>query len=345
MAPIKHIATLAVAVLIAGCGGGGGGSDPAVAVPPPILDSTPAPSVNSNIVTTVPAPTYAAGNEELAAFNLLNAERVSCGFGALTQNAALDTAARGHADWLLINGYSGHFQIASTTGFTGITPDDRLVASGYGVSGSFQSNAEAENDGTGPKAGAAVTTIRRLLSAPYHMLEMIRGYRDVGTSVREKADVGLSPNNAHVLNMNFGYKNSDGPQVAAAGSVRTYPCAGSTGIDYSMNGENPNPVPGRNLRASPLGSSIVVAVDFGNTLVITNASMIKVSTGAVVTLRTPVVAANDPNAINGVSYFKNNEGFVSADAPLEANTQYQVTINGTSSGAAFSRTFSFTTGS
>lgn len=113
-----------------------------------------------------------------------------------------------------------------------------------------------------------------------------------------------------------------------------------------MSGENPNLVPGRNLLTSPLGTSIGVAVDVGSTLVITSASMIKVSTGAFVTLRAPVMAANDPNAIKGVTYFKSNEGFVSADAPMDADTQYQVTITGTITGTVFSpRTFTFTTGS
>lgn len=173
---------------------------------------------------------------------------------------------------------------------------------------------------------------------------MIRGYRDVGVSVRDKSDVGISPNNRFVLNTNFAYKNSDGPQVGASGSVLTYPCDGSTGMIPSLTAESPNPVPGRNLGASPLGISVGVKVDVGNTLVINSASMIKVSTGTPVTLRAPVTAANDPNAIAGVSYFKNNEGFVSADAPLETNTQYQATIVGTNSGTPFSRTFTFTTG-
>ncbi|MDO8778365.1 MAG: CAP domain-containing protein [Burkholderiaceae bacterium] len=335
------MASVLVVAMLSGCGGGGGGGSTTAAttpVPTPVV-------VTSNLVSSAPTPTYTAASEELLAFNLLNAERSRCGFGVLAQNTALDTAARGHADWLLINNSTGHFQIAGTTGFTGLTPDARLVAAGYGITGSFQSNAEAESDAFFPKAGTGVGATRGLLNAPYHMLEMIRGYRDVGVSVRDKSDVAISPNNRFDINMDFAYKNSDGAQVAAAGSVRTYPCDGSTGIVSALRGESPNPVPGRNLSTSPLGSSIGVAVDVGNTLVITSASMIKASTGAAITLRTPVVAANDPNAIAGVSYFKNSEGFVSADAPLEASTQYQVTINGTSSGVVFSRTFMFTTGS
>lgn len=330
---------VALAALTA-CGGGGGGStDTAAAVAPVVV----APVAGSPVVTAVPVASYASGSEELAAFTLLNAERSRCGFGLLAQNTTLDTAARGHSDWLLINNYTGHYQVAGTTGFTGIGFADRDVAAGYGVSGAF-TGTEVQTDAGGPKTGAAVVGVRRLLNAPYHLLGMMRGYRDVGVGVRDKFDIGVSPNNRNYLNIDFGYKNSVGPQVAAAGSVRTYPCEGTTGVNYSLTQETPNPVPGRNLATSPLGSSIGVAVDVGKTLVITSANMIKVSTGAVVTLLAPVVAANDPNATGGVSYFNANEGFVSADAPLEVNTQYQVTINGTSSGVGFSRTFGFTTG-
>jgi uncharacterized protein YkwD len=72
----------------------------------------------STIVTSVPADTYNATTqaEEKAAFALLNQERSSCGFGKLAQNAQLDTAAQGHADWLLKNNYTGHYQVAGTPG-------------------------------------------------------------------------------------------------------------------------------------------------------------------------------------------------------------------------------------
>ena len=340
----KFSLTLVSLALLAACGGGGGGGGGSNTVEPPPVVTPPPLVLASTIVTSVPASTYSAGSEELAAFNLLNAERERCGFGLLAQNTAIDTAARGHADWLLINGYTGHYQVSGTPSFTGVMPDDRLVNAGYGASGQFQSNAETENDQNGTKTGQGVLGVRDLLSAPYHMLEMIRGYRDVGIGVRDRFDVGLSPNNRFVHNMAFGYKKIDGPQAAALDSVRTYPCEGSTGIVKLLRGENPNPVPGRNLSVSPLGSSIGVVVDIGNTLVITSAVMIKVATGGAITLRAPVMAANDPNAVSGVSYFQNNEGFVSADTPLESNTQYQTTVVGTNSGTPFSRTFTFTTG-
>lgn len=99
---------IACAILVAmlgACGGGGGGDTTSTAAPTPTGDNTPAPVVpvmpvapppdpvvNASIVTSVPVPTYAAASEELAAFNLLNAERERCGFGLMAQNTALDMA-------------------------------------------------------------------------------------------------------------------------------------------------------------------------------------------------------------------------------------------------------------
>lgn len=348
---------IACAILVAmlgGCGGGGGGDNTSTATQTPTGDNTPAPFVpvlpspdpviNASIVSSVPTPTYALASEELAAFSMLNSERGRCGFGLMAQSTELDMAARGHADWLLLNDYTGHYQAAGTPGFTGVAPVDRDVSAGYGALGSF-AYSEVQSDDGGAKTGRGATSVRGLLNAPYHMLGMIRGYRDVGVSVRDKSDVNLSPNNRNTLNIDFAHKNVVGPQLAAAGSVRTYPCEGSTGLNRLLTEETPNPAPGRDLRLNPLGTSIGVVVDIGKTLIITSASMIKVASGTAVAMRAPVTGSNDPNAINGVSYFNANEGFVSADAPLEANTQYQVSITGTSSGTAFSRTFVFTTGS
>jgi hypothetical protein len=87
-----------------------------------------------------------------------------------------------------------------------------------------------------------------------------------------------------------------------------------------------------------LGGSVFVQLRYGNTLAITSATMTQVSNGATVILRTPVTSANSGNA------FLSHQGYVAADAPLLANTAYQVTINGSNNGTAFSRTFTFTTG-
>jgi uncharacterized protein YkwD len=334
---LNFLATAFAATLVA-CGGGGGGSAPATPTTPTIA-TAPVFATTVPIVTSVPASTYAPGSEEKAAFDLLNAERAACGFGLLAQNTALDNAARGHADWLLTNNYTGHYQAAGTPGFTGVSPEDRIIASGYSSANTFKST-EVENDQRLAKLGRGNDGVRELLNAPYHMVGMLRGYTEIGISVRE---VGSTIKDSALV-IDFGNKNTSGLQTGTSNTLRTYPCAGSVGVERAMRGENPNPVPGRNMNAQPLGSSIGVVIDVDHIIKITNALMTNTTTGASVLVRAAVTKANDPNAAGENYYLNSNEAFISADAPLAALTTYQATINGTDNGVAFSRTFSFTTG-
>lgn len=326
---------------LSACGGGSGGDT----APATSVGVVVAPVVVSTIVATAPAPTYAAGSEELAAFNKLNAERTSCGFGALAQNSALDKAAKAHADYLLVNYFLGHFETLGTPGFTGVSAADRITAAGYSTANLFNATDELTNlIGTNLKAGAASSSIRLLLNAPYHEAALMSGFRDVGLSLRNAIDAGSTFGPRVILQVNPAYKNLDGPQLLAANEIKTYPCDNSVDIQPNLLSESPNPVPGRDLASSPLGSSVYVAVRDGNTITITGATMTNLTTGIPVVLRTAVTAVNDPNKVNGVSYFKSSQAYIAADAPLTANTKHQVTVTGTNNETSFSRNFTFTTG-
>ena len=69
------------------------------------------------------------------------------------------------------------------------------------------------------------------------------------------------------------------------------------------------------------------------------------SAGQAVILRAPVSAANDPYGPCATGCFRPHQAYIAADAPLQANTAYIAMISGTNNGTAFSRSFSFTTGS
>jgi uncharacterized protein YkwD len=346
---VGMILTVVSLAALSACGGGSSGAAPqATIVQAPPAGGLPVTAVPADtaIVTSVPTPIYTPGplQEELSAFMFLNAERSRCGFGLLAQNDQLDAAAKGHAEWLLTNNYTGHFQVSGTPLFTGVSPPDRMLAAGYSGSGGGNST-ETEYDAGGTKSAQGIVGVRRLLNAPYHLMGMIRGFKDVGIAVRDKSDLGL-PSNRHVVNIDYSLKSSAAMQAPAAGSLRTYPCAGSTLIDRSLSNETPSPVPGRNLGAFPLGSSVAIAIDVGHTLVISTASMVNAVTGAAVVVRAPTTSANDPNAVAGVSYLGSHEGFISADAPLDPKTDYKVTITGSDNGVAFKQpvSFTFTTG-
>jgi uncharacterized protein YkwD len=317
---------------VAGCGGGDDDGDDAAA------------SADARVPALV-ASSYAAGSEELAAFNLLNFERDRCGFGVLAQNAQLDAAARGHADYQSLNDLFTHVQdpVAYPSGFTGEVPSDRVAAAGYPGTG-VVADEIVRFVGATRKDGLGTRGLRDLLSAPYHLRGLMGGYRDVGVSVRSSADVGSSARLVY-LQINAAYKAGAGPQPLAAGEVSTYPCEGTTGVNRQLRNESPNPVPGRNLAVNPLGAVVYVAVRAGNTLRIRSAAMTDVQTGRAVTLRPPVTAENDPIGGCQEGCFEPHQGYLAADAPLLANAPYQVVLNGSSNGVAFSRVFTFVTGS
>lgn len=344
---VSIISSVAMTAFLTACGGGGGGESagpaPAPAVPPAIV-SPVIPVGGASLVTSVAAATYSPTTqaEELAAFTRLNVERNRCGFGLLAQSSTLDISAKGHADWQLINNYHGHFQVAATTGFTGITPLDRAIAATYTTAGATVMIHDEITSlvGSSDKTGFGVKGVQGLLAAPYHAVGLLSTARDVGISIRNNLDASSSYGSRIVAQFALGSQSPAGPQMLAETDVQTYPCAGSTEVMPSLENESPNPVPGRDLALNPLGSTVIIVVREGQILSIASASMINKLTSAPVTLRTPMTALNDPNGS-----LKSNQAFISADAPLLPQTQYEVTVSGTNSGNGFTKTFTFTTGS
>ena len=341
------------AIFLSACGGGGGGTTTTAATPTPVVPTPAAPvtptapvttaptptPLTANFVTSVPAPAYPAGSKELAAFNLLNAERTQCGFGKLAQNSQLDAAAKAHADYQLLNNVDSHFESLAQfpLGFTGVTSAERIVFQGYdGLGASTDEYATAIGQGT--KAGRGERSIRSLLAAPYHLSGLVSSYRDIGLSLRNGADVGVTTSRV-ILQINPAYKASAGPQLMAASDVLTYPCDGSTGVIRLLDNETPNPVPARDLATQPLGTAILVTVREGQTVRITSSTVTKVSTGTPVVMRAAIDNSNDPS-----NAFPTHQAYVIPDGPLDANSSYNVVVAGTNNGVGFTRSFRFVTG-
>ncbi len=350
---LKAAALGASCAALFACGGGGGGTTPTAttvtftstcaggATKTSTVSQADADSqcpTPSSIVGAVPASSYTAGSEELAGYSLINAERGRCGFGLLAQNTQLDASAKNSADWLQVNHYSGHVQAAGTPGFTGVTSRDRNSSAGY--NSALYGEVLTDAVGSNTKAGSGELSVRYLLVAPYHMSTLLGDFRDVGVSIRNATDSGSTFGPRVISMYELGSQDSVGPQLADSSAVMTYPCDGSAGVRRALTGEDPNPVPGRDLSASPLGTSLYIAVRKGNALVISSAALIKVAGGVPVTLRPVITWNNDPHG-----EYRSHEAYVAADAPLDPSTAYQATITGTNNGVAFSRTFTFTTGS
>lgn len=295
----------------------------------------------STIVTAAPpATTYVSGSEDEVAFNLLGSERNRCGFGYLTQSTQVDSAARAHANWQLVNTVVGHYEDGTTypTGFTGYSVLERIAFQGYTSYGGGN-DLYSVRTGDNTKSGFGSLATRKLLAAPFHLRGLMDGHRDVGINVRNNVDAG-SAAVAIFLQIDTAYKSAAGKQLQVSDAVLTYPCEGTTGVNYQVTAETPNPVPGRDLSALPLGHPVLIKVRDGNNLVISTATMTNVATSANVVLR----SAAQTRADDAAGKFSYSEAYVVPDAPLAPSTSYRVTITGTNSDVPFTTTFTFTTG-
>lgn len=338
----RLLPALALAFALAGCGGGGDED---------ASSGTPSTTLNAGLQLTVPAPTYGALSEELQAFNTLNDIRGRCGHGLLAQNAALDVSAAGHARWLTYHDTAAHEQTPGSLHFTGATPLDRMIAAGYLTSASQATVSEklavfwGGVDGN-DTIGFGIEGTRGLLNAPYHANGMLDGFRDVGVAIRNAIDAGAPDATdpgagRRAIVFNTGYRTSAGSQAAAQNdnAVLTYPCDGEINVTRALHHEEPNPVPGRDLSVNPLGTSIMVSIKEGRTLIIDSTILTNVGTGSIVALRPPVTGANDY-----LGAFAAHQGYIAADAPLAAYTTYRVSLSGRNNGVSFLKTFLFTTG-
>lgn len=271
---MKHNQTLVMSALLAavlvGCGGGGGGDNGgsnagnagngggtnAGQTQPPSNTSGP------DLQNVVPAPTYAAGSQEQAAWEVLNQARQACGFGMLAQDARLDAAAKAHAKYLDLNpalGLAAHEENTGASGFTGKTSTDRARAQGYPYN-------------AGESLAVPTKYMTNLLATVYH-----------GKHVLEPAQhVGLGFTSGEWLAVETGNRLY---QKLGKGVVANYPCEGAKNVDATWGGEVPEPF--ADLAGAYKGTTIHLRSDVGSVLSITNLSIVRESSGQLASYRPP----------------------------------------------------------
>ncbi|UUZ66289.1 CAP domain-containing protein (plasmid) [Polaromonas sp. P1-6] len=326
--PVKNfkfnLALLALSALTA-CGGGSGDSTTGAASTSQTQPEKPA--AQPTIVTSVPTPTYLAGGMSKAAYDLLNQERATCGFGLLAQNAKLDAAAAAHAEYLLANNTISHTQSPQLQKFTGVSPMDRAKAQGY--------DAWYAGDDIAGNVPDGRSAIRGLLAAPYHSASMISAMRDVGISFLQTTTAQTFTSMDVIL---LGVQSTaTNMQLPVREAVLTYPCQDSAGFKPAFSNEYPNWRAG-SVDAGAGGHPVIITAPNGEALVITSATISAVGGGVVPTQI--LTAANDPNKVVGT-----HQAFVIPPASLAPNTTYRVQIVGTVAGVQFAKDFTATTGS
>lgn len=314
-------AALCLCVLLTACGGGGGGSTSTTS------SSSPNPS-SSGSTGTLSSPQYASGSAELAAFNQLNTLRQECGFPALSENTLLDQAAANHLAYMQDNKITPvHTEIQGNPGYTGATLQQRAQAVGYPFGGVGEIiDADSSNIG-GALAATALTTV------PYHAALAFAPFTDFGAAY---GPVVMGPTTTYyTAEITLGYQT----RAASYGATPlTFPCEGATGLPTGATGENPTPTINGQAVAFPIGTPILIEGNATDTVLLASGQMTDPS-GNVITLDL-LDSANDSN--------HEIPPWAAAAFPassLQPNTTYSVTLTGTIDGTAFSRNFSFATGS
>ena len=185
------LCALATAAMLAACGGGG--SDTKQASTTPVAQTPVAPPVNNYELQAAPAPSSADTWQNFA-LKYLNDHRTRCGFGALTQAPTLEKAAQAHSTYLtqLAKDIGGeawatslHLESADRPAlFTGKWPWDRAATAGYTGQYVTEQIATGYSPAESPLSPEAtklmvLRSLQQLLSATYHMEEMISSTREI----------------------------------------------------------------------------------------------------------------------------------------------------------------------
>jgi hypothetical protein len=335
----------ALTVLLSACGGGSSSSTSTAETPVVAVDNSGSTgnttSSSSAALQTTSTSNYVVGSTQQQALSLLNNQRGLCGFGLLNQNTQLDLATKNHATYLLTNNLNdGHFELNSTAvQFTGKNATTRAIVAGYN-----RTNRDflAEQLVTIPDALVLPEhpnyMVRSLLSAPYHLVNMVSGARDVGMALLDSTQVTPAIQIATVFNLLLGVQSGAAQQEGAADQILTYPCQGVTDTLTGLFNESPSPVEdSRDLRTDPVGQPIYIQAKLGQTLTVSAFSLKDPSGGAVLAQLT--TSATDRHGL-----LKANQAFILPLAPLAAQTIYQVHVQGLRNSTPYTVDFSFKTG-
>lgn len=282
---------------------------------------------------TTASPNYFTGLERTVFLNTINQYRTECGLPALAQNTVLDKVASGVGLGAVGKSIAGTQNLASNNGYAQPTTVGGLLISYNTTSGDTQA--------------VGSTFAKVVLADPYAMLAVARPYSEVGLA-------NYSVNGVSPVQAKMQVATGNQQRIVPAGSVVTMPCANTTaavlgsakGVKYSVTYAGA-PSDSTTTDASfdslsTRGTPIAIIANPGDTLLIDSATL--TNNGQSLT----VVIADSSKPMNGLAattkLLYSHEGFVYPTEVLQANTSYTVTISGKVNGAAFTKTFTFRTG-
>ncbi|MFN8850590.1 MAG: CAP domain-containing protein [Inhella sp.] len=297
------------------------------------------------IHTQVPPLTYGVESPERLFFEHLNTQRAQCGFGLLAQNTALDRAAKAHTDYIMERILEGtgndftafqaylanpHIEIQGKSGFTGVSPFDRASVTGYTTIGGLTESGAIPIFGVSTEgktvgaSGAGLSAGMGLLASVYHLRAMMGPYREAG--VGQTFGLGAAARGTGTVSPTY-MVLAYGQYPQTANTLRSYPCQGSTNVEFDMGGEIPNPYVGTPLFGTAVGHPIYFTAP-------RSATRIQIESISIEPINAPagtasyslaagtvhlVTQANDPH-----KRLKATDVFAVATTPMRRSTSYRV---------------------
>lgn len=304
---IKKIICFTSLLSLMACGGGGSDTGTQQTTP------TPTPVVLAEKLQTVIAPYYPQSTEQYAVITALNQYRKDLKVGGLNPNANLDIAASNHQYYITSSYRSGedfHAEAPGRIGFTGETPQARMIKAGY------PSNGIAIEVGT---AGSGARSIDLLIDTVFHRQAL--SYEDI-------SEVGISSStqNGTIVDAST---NGSTAQNNAGNFYTFYPYDGQKNVPLTHSAELPWPFPDLPANTSEslckyTSYPIHFQVQKLAKLDVTSFTLQETSTGLNIPVR---LLTNSSN-----SQINTNFAFIVGTTPLKVNTKYTVRFVGTATG-------------
>jgi uncharacterized protein YkwD len=329
------ISTLLLAVTAA-CGGGGSssGSSDSGSHNASGSSSDSSATAGNTAITLVPAATTAiaaytpTGDVAQDNLNWLNNVREALNLNLLTSNPAVAQAAQNHANYLVANDLSGHYETAGQTDFTGVDPWTRVIAL-Y----STNTVGEVAESWSGSFTGtdASVASVESLFDAPFHRALMLGDFSVAGSGYVTGLLSGSLPYSATVVDF------TTTANALGSNQFVVYPYSGQQGAQYEWTAnESPNPFNNNTSYIGELvGYPVTIQGQIADALII---SAFTISTGGT---NVPCEEV-DPSTANIGSELEGAAMCVPYQ-PLQPATQYTANVIGTKNGQAFNLSWSWTT--
>jgi uncharacterized protein YkwD len=274
-----------------------------------------------------------------AALERTNYWRTAAGLDPVNASDKLERAALAHSRFMAANvsacwpGAHRQSNASNCTGFTGVTPSDRIQAEGYRL---VQTGEVINWESTPARA------IDGWIWTVYHRTPFQDpSYTEVGFAAAPGR-----PGDMRRFHNTMEFARPSGASSRALTEVSLFPPPGTTGVPAGFRGDLEGPTPPLPEGGAWPSGQVISLMFPSNDFTITTHTLYDATCNEVAHSTYRAASVSEARIVNSLPDMNNrNERFVFlyANRALTRNTQYTMEVRGTVQGTAWSRVWSFTT--